>query len=84
MMPARVGSKFRPEVRAETTAGLVRSRPERGRKPWLARVFIMGQGPRTGSVSRSEDSGGKVLYSRPAREGATRASWLAGRSPVLS
>ncbi|KAL2108461.1 hypothetical protein VUR80DRAFT_3795 [Thermomyces stellatus] len=40
-------SKLRPSRSPLTTASCVRLRPSRGRKPWFARVFSMGQGPRT-------------------------------------
>jgi hypothetical protein len=60
MMPARTGSKSSPEVRPDTTTSLVRPRPSWGRKPWLARVFIMGQGPRTG-IGEWEDMVAKEI-----------------------
>lgn len=39
--------KLSPSLRALTTLYSVRFRPSLGRKPWLAKVFIIGHGPRT-------------------------------------
>ena len=39
--------KLSPSCRALTAFSNVIFLPSRGKKPWLARVFIIGQGPRT-------------------------------------
>lgn len=44
---ARSGSKLSPADKAWTAFAFVMFLPSCGRKPWLAKVFIMGQGPRT-------------------------------------
>lgn len=44
---ARSGSKLSPADKACTAFAFVMFLPSWGRNPWLAKVFIMGQGPRT-------------------------------------
>jgi hypothetical protein len=61
--------KFRAEARASTTTSRVRFRPSCGRKLWFARVFIMGQGPRT-------------IHSTVVNIGS-RYGWCAGRLVVV-
>jgi hypothetical protein len=39
-------SKLRPSFKALITTSSVRFKPSRWRKPWFARVFIIGHGPR--------------------------------------
>lgn len=47
MIPASSALKLIPVPKAWIAFSRVMFRPSRGRKPWFARVFIIGQGPRT-------------------------------------
>lgn len=49
---ASAGSKFKAVVMALMAFGRVMLSPLRGRRPWFANAFSIGQGPRTGGCQR--------------------------------
>ena len=72
-------SKLRPSFNALITTSSVRFKPSRWRKPWFAKVFIMGHGPRAVVVVSTPS--GQHSISIPCVPSLSKAGchWLGSR-----
>lgn len=64
----REALKLRPADKPLITTSLVKFLPSRGRKPWFASVFIMGQGPRTVQVSFNPSNRNRRTYGHSCQQ----------------